>query len=47
MGERDWCGILKAIPRLVNEKANVHMVREVKDEQIMQAVFELGVLNPC
>ena len=44
-GERNWEEILEVVPRMVKEDFNAVLNKEVEEEEIMKAVFELGALK--
>ena len=44
-GNRDWSEIIKIVPRLVRDKDNEVLVKEVCEKIILKVVFELGALK--
>ncbi|OMP12130.1 reverse transcriptase [Corchorus capsularis] len=44
-GSNNWRNILDNIPALVSEDMNIDLLRDVEDEEIKAAVFELGALK--
>ncbi|OMO94054.1 reverse transcriptase [Corchorus capsularis] len=44
-GNRNWDHVLKAIPCLVSEEDNTELIKDVTDEEIVQAVFQMGMLK--
>ena len=38
-------GIMEVVPRMVSEDMNKELIRNVSDDEILKAVFELGALN--